>query len=78
VTAGTRGRAPARAALTLLGVYQRWVGSWLPPACRYWPTCSEYARLAIARHGVLRGSVAAAWRLARCQPLFRGGIDPPR
>jgi putative membrane protein insertion efficiency factor len=78
VSAPARGTAPARAALALVAGYQRWIGPWLPPACRYWPTCSEYARLAIARRGVVRGGLAAAGRLARCQPLFRGGIDPPR
>jgi putative membrane protein insertion efficiency factor len=64
--------------MALVTGYQRWIGPWLPAACRYWPTCSEYARLAIARRGLIRGSLAAVGRLARCQPLFRGGIDPPR
>ena len=69
---------PAQLAVAVLRGYQRRVGSLLPPACRYWPTCSEYARLAIARRGVFRGGMAAAGRLLRCQPLFPGGIDPPR
>lgn len=69
---------PAQLAAAVLRGYQRWVGPVLPPACRYWPTCSEYARLAIARWGVFRGGLAAAGRLLRCQPLFPGGIDPPR
>lgn len=58
--------------------YQRWVSPWLPATCRYWPTCSEYARLSIVRHGMVRGAAAAVTRLLRCQPLFPGGIDPPR
>lgn len=70
--------APARAASAVLRWYQHWISPWLPGACRYWPTCSEYARLVIARHGVLRGGVAALKRLLRCQPLFPGGFDPPR
>lgn len=69
---------PAQLAVALLRGYQRWVGPVLPPACRHWPTCSEYARLAIARWGLCRGGVAATGRLLRCQPLFPGGIDPPR
>jgi len=60
----------------LLVVYQRVISPLLPPCCRFYPTCSEYAREAIARHGVLRGFRLAAWRLARCQPLCRGGLDP--
>ncbi len=58
--------------------------SWLSPAlhslnpgggCRYVPTCSEYASTAIATHGPLRGSALAAWRLLRCNPFGRGGLD---
>lgn len=44
--------------------------------CGYQPTCSEYATIAVAEHGVLRGSVMAAWRVLRCNPLHRGGFDP--
>ena len=70
--------AAAALALLVLRSYQRWVSPLLPAACRYWPSCSEYARVAIARHGVLVGAAAALGRLLRCQPLFPGGIDPPR
>lgn len=70
--------AAARLAVAGLTAYQRWLSPWLPLACRYWPSCSEYARLAIARRGLLRGAAAALARLFRCQPLFPGGIDPPR
>lgn len=45
-------------------------------ACRFQPTCSEYAAIAIAEHGWLRGGVMAAGRLLRCHPLHRGGFDP--
>ena len=44
--------------------------------CCYQPTCSEYAALACAQHGAMRGSAMAAWRLLRCNPLSRGGWDP--
>jgi putative membrane protein insertion efficiency factor len=44
--------------------------------CCYLPTCSEYASGAIAIHGPLRGVALAAWRLARCHPFARGGLDP--
>lgn len=70
--------AAARVVLAGLATYRRWVSPLLPPACRYWPSCSEYARAAIARHGLLRGGVAAVGRLLRCQPLSPGGIDLPR
>jgi putative membrane protein insertion efficiency factor len=66
-----------RPILFLLDLYKRALSPLLPPACRFVPTCSEYARLAIGKHGVLRGSALALYRLARCQPLGLGGIDIP-
>jgi uncharacterized protein len=45
-------------------------------ACRYQPTCSEYAALAISKYGWLRGGFLAAWRVLRCNPFSRGGFDP--
>lgn len=67
----------ARGVAWLLTGYKRRVSPLLPRSCRYSPTCSEYARLAILKHGLLRGLGLAAWRLARCQPLGAGGIDLP-
>jgi len=61
----------------LLSGYKRIISPLLPPACRYSPSCSEFARLAILDYGVLRGSWLAVTRLARCQPLGAGGIDLP-
>ncbi len=57
--------------------YQRWLSPLLPPACRFAPTCSEYARLAVMEHGVGHGSWLALRRLVRCHPFNRGGYDPP-
>ena len=62
--------------LKLLRVYKWALSPLFPPACRYVPTCSEYAMEAVERHGVLRGSALAAWRLLRCHPFVRGGFDP--
>lgn len=66
-----------RLAARLLELYKRLVSPHLPPACRFTPTCSEYARLALLEHGFVRGSVLAAGRLLRCQPLHPGGVDLP-
>lgn len=60
-----------------LELYKRYLSPLLPRACRFTPTCSEYARLAVLKHGVWRGSLLAAGRLARCHPLHPGGVDLP-
>lgn len=71
-------RAAASPVLAVLRLYQRFVSPLLPPACRFLPSCSEYSAQAIERHGLLRGALRAAWRLLRCNPLTRGGLDPVR
>ena len=63
------------AQLALRG-YKRWLSPMLPAACRYVPTCSEYAEEAIDRFGVMRGGAMALWRLLRCHPLAGSGWDP--
>lgn len=67
----------SRAVAAVLHAYKRWVSPLLPRSCRFTPTCSEYARLAVLEHGVAHGSLKAAARLARCQPLTPGGVDLP-
>ena len=67
---------PTRAALALLVGYQRRVSPLLPGACRFWPTCSEYARLALLRHGLIRGGALALWRLCRVIGSHAGGSIP--
>ena len=62
--------------ISLLKLYKAVISPWLPPSCRFVPTCSEYAREAIERYGALRGSGMAVWRLLRCQPFCEGGYDP--
>ena len=71
-----------RIVLLLLRVYKAGISPALHAAagvtgaCRFQPTCSEYAAIALAEHGVLRGSLMAAGRVLRCHPLGRGGFDP--
>ena len=59
-------------------VYKAVLSPLLPPACRFEPTCSEYAREAIGRYGIGRGLLLALRRLCRCQPFSAGGFDPVR
>lgn len=66
-----------RAAVVLpITLYQRLISPALPRRCKYEPTCSRYAVQAIARHGIVRGTVLACWRLLRCNPWSYGGYDP--
>ena len=60
----------------LLRGYKRFISPLLPPACRFYPSCSEYAMQAVEAHGVLRGAGLALRRLARCHPFSKGGYDP--
>jgi putative membrane protein insertion efficiency factor len=60
----------------LLGVYKVLVSPFLPPACRFEPTCSEYAKQAVEKYGAARGTWMAVKRILRCQPFCEGGHDP--
>ena len=62
--------------MQLLRAYKWAISPLFPPACRYVPTCSEYAMEAVERYGALRGGLKAVARLLRCHPFARGGYDP--
>jgi len=62
--------------IDLLGVYKVIVSPFLPPACRFEPTCSEYAKAAVEKHGAIRGTWMGVKRIVRCQPFCKGGHDP--
>jgi hypothetical protein len=62
--------------LLLLRFYKAAISPLLPPACRFFPTCSEYASEAIERYGAVRGGWMSVRRLSRCHPFHRGGYDP--
>ena len=62
--------------LDLLGIYKAMLSPFLPPACRFEPTCSEYALEAVDRYGAVKGTWMGLKRILRCQPLCKGGFDP--
>ena len=68
----------SRVVLALLRAYQLLVSPWLGPACRYQPSCSEYAVEAVERYGALRGAWLGLKRIGRCHPLGGHGYDPVR
>lgn len=55
--------------------YRKFISPLKPPCCRYYPTCSTYAVQAVERFGIIRGTMLAAWRILRCNPWSKGGID---
>jgi len=63
--------------IRLIQGYQKWISPLKKPCCRFYPTCSEYAILAIGKYGVIRGTGKALWRILRCNPFGKGGIDFP-
>jgi putative membrane protein insertion efficiency factor len=62
--------------LASIRAYQLIISPWTLPSCRFTPTCSEFARQAIAAYGVVRGLVLTVRRLLRCHPFHAGGYDP--
>jgi putative membrane protein insertion efficiency factor len=70
-----RGLANA-AGIAAIRLYQRWISPGIPPACRFYPSCSEYAVQALRRHGLAWGGWLALRRLLRCHPFHPGGFDP--
>lgn len=65
-----------RLALGLIRLYQKTLSVWLPPSCRFQPSCSQYGYEAINKYGVLRGGWLTMKRLSRCHPFNPGGYDP--
>lgn len=63
-------------ALWLIRLYQNTISKVLPPACRFVPSCSEYAHDAIEKYGLLKGGWMGVKRISRCHPLNPGGYDP--
>ena len=67
---------PRKILVAVFRVYQYVISPLFPPACRFVPSCSQYAIEAVTKHGAIRGGFLALWRIARCHPFSRGGFDP--
>lgn len=72
------GLVPRRALIGLVRFYQLAISPHLPSSCRFTPSCSQYAVLALQKYGAARGTVLAVWRVLRCNPWGGHGWDPPR
>lgn len=62
--------------LDLLKLYKTFISPFLPPSCRFTPTCSEYTMQAVEKYGAIQGSWMGVKRICRCQPFSKGGDDP--
>jgi uncharacterized protein len=62
--------------LSFLQLYKTFLSPFLPPACRFTPTCSEYTAQAVEKYGAIKGTWLGVKRILRCQPFCKGGFDP--
>jgi len=60
----------------MIVLYQKLISPVLLPSCRFYPSCSTYARLALNKHGMMKGGILSLTRILRCHPLHPGGYDP--
>ena len=67
---------PGRLVIGMIKAYQVLLSSWMPPRCRFYPTCSQYMIQAMERFGAIRGVVMGMRRISRCHPWNEGGYDP--
>jgi len=65
------------AMLGIIGFYKTFISPVLGSNCRFYPSCSSYTRKAIEKYGILRGMQKGFWRILKCNPLNKGGIDLP-
>ena len=62
--------------IIIIEFYRKWISPLKPPVCRFIPTCSEYAVIALKKYGVFKGIFLTIKRLLKCHPFHKGGYDP--
>ncbi|MBN1797825.1 MAG: membrane protein insertion efficiency factor YidD [Spirochaetales bacterium] len=60
----------------IINIYQKMISPLFPPACRFFPTCSQYAKESLQKHGFFKGLYYSVKRLLKCHPFHPGGYDP--
>ncbi|MCX8075125.1 MAG: membrane protein insertion efficiency factor YidD [Clostridia bacterium] len=68
-------RIPSIIEIGIIIFYQKYISKYLGSRCRFYPTCSEYARQAIDKYGIIKGNVLLILRILKCHPFSKGGID---
>ncbi len=66
-----------RVFIETIKLYQRFISPIFSQNCRYYPTCSNYTIMAIEKYGLIKGGIKSIWRIIRCNPLSKGGVDYP-
>lgn len=66
----------ARAMVSAIKWYQKYISPNMKPHCRFYPTCSQYTIEAITKYGPIKGGLMGVWRILRCNPFCKGGYDP--
>jgi putative membrane protein insertion efficiency factor len=59
----------------IIRLYQKFISPFFAPSCRFYPSCSEYSIQAFQKYGVFKGGAKSIWRILRCNPFNKGGID---
>ncbi|MNI54940.1 putative membrane protein insertion efficiency factor [compost metagenome] len=68
-------RIPVKIEIWLIDLYKKYISKSLGKRCIYYPTCSEYTRQAVDKYGIIKGNVLGIYRILRCNPFAKGGID---
>lgn len=66
---------PRKGLIGIINFYQKYISIYTPKTCKYYPTCSEYAKQAVDKYGIIKGSVLGIIRILKCNPFSRGGVD---
>ncbi len=65
-----------KAIVAIINLYQKYISILFPPSCRFYPSCSEYAKLAFNKYNFFKALILSLYRISRCNPWNRGGYDP--
>ena len=66
---------PKKSLIMLINFYQKFISPGLGNRCKYYPSCSEYTKQAVDKYGIIKGSILGLYRILRCNPFSKGGID---
>ncbi len=71
-------RKVVKVLIVFIVMYQKCISPLFPMTCKYYPSCSEYAKISLQKKGILKGLILSIYRIIRCNPFSSGGIDLPK